>query len=301
MTVAPRACIMGVVKKVRLIGNTDRSGGLTVIRSRPTQKLFAALPPWAIGRPKAGRAASRQAAPAVTPGTVRVRGGIRGLPLPAPIPAGQVWAAGRQRLLTTLSHIEGPVVWRLAAHAAVLVLTLGVVATPFLSGDRPVVASARPNFLRSDWTDRAIAFVPDSIVGAEAQSIAAAEVRPGFDLPGAIVEAKSSLLPWTKPEVYTVTGGDSLASIADRFGIQPIWLMYTNAEPAPDSLSPQSRHDSGHPANEGRGPCGQGRRFGGLVGAEVPLRPGQGAGIQGQWPGRRWPAHGWDVLGDSGR
>ncbi len=215
--------------------------GLDVIRSRPAHKLFAALPPPApIGRPQPGRPAGRKSAKVPTTAAARVRGGVHlNLPLPAPIPAGQVRAAGR-RLVATLAHIEGPVVWRLAAHAAVLVLTLGVVVTPFLPGSRTASASARPGFLHRDWTDRAIAFVPDSIVGSEARSITAAEVRPGFISPGAIVEAKSSLLPWNKPEIYTVSGGDSLASIAERFGIEPIWLMYTNPvlRQTPFRLSP---------------------------------------------------------------
>lgn len=215
--------------------------GLEVIRSRPAKQLLAALPPPApIGRPKTRRGGGRSITKTpATPG--RPRGGLHiGLPKPAPIPTGQVWAMGRRRLLATLGHIEGPVIWRLAAHAAVLVLTLGVVITPFLSGGRTAAASARPDLFRSDWTDRAIAFVPDSIVGEEARSISAAEVRPGFISPGAIVEARSSLLPWNKPEVYTVTGGDSLASIAERFGIQPIWLMYTNPvlRQTPFRLSP---------------------------------------------------------------
>jgi len=217
--------------------------GLNVNRSRPAHGLFAALPPPApIGGTPAPRPTGRRAARLPVAGSVaaRTRGGLHlNLPLPTPIPSGQVWAAGR-RLVTTLVHIEAPVIWRLAAHAAVLVLTLGVVATPFLPGSRTASASARPGFLRSAWTERAIAFVPDSIVGAEAGSITAAEVRSGFISPGAIVEAKSALLPWNKPEIYTVAGGDSLASIAERFGIQPIWLMYTNPvlRQTPFRLSP---------------------------------------------------------------
>ncbi len=244
-------------------------GGLSAERRRPSPTLLAQIPPPAPIRgqrahdrttlatpvaltPAAAAPAPRSAAPPPLPAAaVETHGRGRlanlrrrsrapvDLPRPAPLPTAQAKAFGR-RILTAIGHLEAPLIGRMAAHTAVLVLTLGVVATPFLSSQRKASASAAPNLLRQDWTARAIAFVPDSIVGAEAQSIQAAEVRPGFISPGAAVEAKSSLLPWNKPEIYTVVGGDSLAGIAERFGIQAIWLMYTNPvlRQTPFRLSP---------------------------------------------------------------
>ncbi len=152
--------------------------------------------------------------------------------IPSLRPASEEWLARRWRLLTRLVDLDSPIMWRFAAHAIVLVLTLAVFAVSNLPSSGRSAAAVTVDRPLSDWAQRARSFVPDSVIGARSGAAVAAisdlDDRPGFVSPGAIVEAHPSLLPWDEPESYRVVRGDTVTNIAARFGIEPIWLLFAN-------------------------------------------------------------------------
>jgi murein DD-endopeptidase MepM/ murein hydrolase activator NlpD len=154
--------------------------------------------------------------------------------IPSLRPSSDEWLARRWQVISRLVRLDSPFMWRLAAHSVVLVLTAGVLALSSLPApaQRAGVAAAAAELPLSDWALRARSFVPDSAVGTVSgsrnpASIASSDL-PGFVSPGAIVEAHPSLLPWSEPESYRVSRGDTVTSIAARFGIESMWLLYAN-------------------------------------------------------------------------
>ena len=147
---------------------------------------------------------------------------------------GEEWLQRRLRILARHVQLDAPTMWRLAAHTAVISLTVAVIGVTRIPGSVSSALGARDASL-GVWTEGASPFLPDSFVGnTTAGSIAPFVVegadRPGFISPGAIAEAHPSILPWSEPEEYRVVRGDSLSTIASRFGIDPEWILMANPE-----------------------------------------------------------------------
>ncbi|MCB0216175.1 MAG: peptidoglycan DD-metalloendopeptidase family protein [Caldilineae bacterium] len=192
------------------------------MRVRPSREIFERIPaPEPVPVPKRSRPGFSFPAPRVAVPT-----------MPTLRPVSDDWLARRLRLLSRLLHIDTPFMWRLAAHGVVLVLTLGVLGISSLPRPARSAAAVAGERTLTDWSLRNRSFVPDSVVGITSGSSGQAAMgfddRPGFVSPGAIVEAHPSLLPWDKPEAYRVSRGDTVTSIAARYGIEPIWLLFAN-------------------------------------------------------------------------
>lgn len=143
------------------------------------------------------------------------------------------WIARRGRAMVRVIRGDTPMLWRVAAHSAVLVLTLGVLVV----SRGPSFAAMRTESGGEDqiglWARQATAFIPSPVldtVAAGGNREANDDTRPGFVSPGAIAEADQSLLPWDKPEVHVLKYGDTLSSIAAAYGIEPLWLLWANPD-----------------------------------------------------------------------
>ncbi len=144
----------------------------------------------------------------------------------------------------------------MAAHGAVLVLTVGVVVASRL----PLTGTAEAGLIQPgtplEWAntmgEQAAMLMTQPVAGSEAseptglggpsdgqgdtlpatgedQDQAATEdVDLGFMSPGPIAEADPSLLPWEEPQSYTVEAGDTITGIASQFGIDAEALLYAN-------------------------------------------------------------------------
>jgi murein DD-endopeptidase MepM/ murein hydrolase activator NlpD len=135
--------------------------------------------------------------------------------------------------MVRLLRVDTPALWRIAAHGAVLALTAGVlVVSQVLSADlRAGVPADDDQF--SEWARQASSFIPRAVpqtssAGGNIGGIA--DAIPGFVSPGAIAEADQSLMPWDKPEAHVLKAGETLSSIAAEYGVEPLWLLWTNPE-----------------------------------------------------------------------
>jgi len=150
---------------------------------------------------------------------------------------------------------DSPLAWRMAAHGAVLVLTIGVVVVSRLplssTAEASLIEPSTPLEWASSVGEQAAMLVaqpvvgseasepsglggpgngedalPPTVEGAEPDSTESADV--GFMSPGPIAEADPSLLPWDEPQSYTVQAGDTITGIASQFGIDAEALLYAN-------------------------------------------------------------------------
>jgi murein DD-endopeptidase MepM/ murein hydrolase activator NlpD len=155
-------------------------------------------------------------------------------------------------------RVDAPLAWRLAAHGAVLTLTVGVFLTTRLQmGGTAEASLIRPGTALA-WAsgvgEQASMLLyqavpgneggqqpapagegdPQSGSGGPATDPGAPEAAPdngqtdGFLSPGPIAEADPSLLPWEEPQTYTVQAGDTINGIASQFGIDAEALLYAN-------------------------------------------------------------------------
>jgi len=141
------------------------------------------------------------------------------------------WLWRRWRAMVRLLRVDTPALWRIAAHAAVLVLTAGVlVVSQVPTGGLTRATSANDDRQFLALARQASAFVPNPVVQTTSSggSLDANADAPGFVSPGAIAEADQSLLPWDAPESHILRAGETLTSIAAQYGIEPVWLLWTN-------------------------------------------------------------------------
>jgi len=151
---------------------------------------------------------------------------------PSPV-AGEWRILRRWRVLVRYLRIDTPTLWRVAAHAAVLVLTVGVVVVSRAGATGASEAARADADQIGAWAQRATAFIPNMVIettSAGGNTAATVDVGPGFVSPGAIAEADQSLLPWDDPERHVLKYGETLTSIAVQFGIEPLWLLWANPE-----------------------------------------------------------------------
>jgi murein DD-endopeptidase MepM/ murein hydrolase activator NlpD len=140
----------------------------------------------------------------------------------------------RFRAAVRFVRFDTPTLWRMAAHAAVLVLTLGVFVVARFGGADPVVASTRVEGLGNlaeRLGGRALDVLPEPVLGTEASTVPARQVAasgPGFLSTGLVPEADQTLLPWEEPQRYIVQDGDTITGIAQQFGIEAETVLYAN-------------------------------------------------------------------------
>ena len=128
--------------------------------------------------------------------------------------------------------------WRLASHAVVLGLSLGIVLASRLFATSPVESAPRPltaPSLRAAASAQGLFRMPDPVVGERREAgtgvAASSEAAPvGFMSPGVIAEADRSLLPYDEPQLYIVQQNDTLSGIAASFGLAPEKLLYYNPD-----------------------------------------------------------------------
>jgi murein DD-endopeptidase MepM/ murein hydrolase activator NlpD len=147
--------------------------------------------------------------------------------------APDLWVLRRLRIMVRLLRVDTPALWRIAAHGAVLVLCAGVLLiSQLLSAEFRAGAPSQDDHI-TEWARQASSFIPNTVVqtsSAGGNLGASADAIPGFVSPGAIAEADQSLLPWDKPETHALKAGETLSSIAAAYGIEPLWLLWTNPE-----------------------------------------------------------------------
>lgn len=145
-----------------------------------------------------------------------------------------IWLVRRWRAIIKLLHVDAAARWRIAAHAAVLSLTAGVLVVSRLPSNQAAAATGASEDPWAGLAHRAGSLIPDMVVGTVPSTggnrDASTSDAPGFVSPGAIAEADQALLPWDKPETHVVKYGDTLTSIAADFGIEPVWILWTNPE-----------------------------------------------------------------------
>jgi len=143
----------------------------------------------------------------------------------------------RARAAVRLLRIDTPVMWRMAAHGAVLALSFGVVLVNRLPGAGPAEAEAATPGELTHFAARvgqgARFLLPQPVLGTETgapdgEGGAADPGGPGFISTGPIAEADPSLLPWDEPQRYVVQDGDTITGIAAQFGVEPETLLYAN-------------------------------------------------------------------------
>lgn len=146
-------------------------------------------------------------------------------------------SARRWRAAYKLLRIDTPLLWRLAAHGAVLVLSIGVFLATRYSLPTTVEASTGGENLSSIAGRVARDFLPSPVLGTEdstaagvASALQAGEEAPGFISTGLLAEADPSLLPWDEPQQYLVEEGDTITGIASAYGIEPETLLYANPD-----------------------------------------------------------------------
>jgi len=143
----------------------------------------------------------------------------------------------RARALLRLVRIDTPMLWRLAAHAAVLVITAGVFVAS-RGSDVGVAEAATREAELARWAFRvgrgAREMLPQPVLGTEQSAIAPARGAstggPGFIAAGLIAEANAGLLPWDEPQRYIVKAGDTITTIALEFGIDPETVLFANPD-----------------------------------------------------------------------
>jgi murein DD-endopeptidase MepM/ murein hydrolase activator NlpD len=140
------------------------------------------------------------------------------------------------RVLSRLLRLDPPTLWRLAAHGAVLVLTLGVFFVTRYVGARPAEASAGHDDL-AVWAQRveqeARDALPQPVLGTEllgATAVVTDVSGPGFISTGLLAEADPTLLPWDEPQRYVVKDGDTITEIAAAFSVEPETILYANPD-----------------------------------------------------------------------
>ncbi|MFN2115460.1 MAG: peptidoglycan DD-metalloendopeptidase family protein, partial [Anaerolineae bacterium] len=127
--------------------------------------------------------------------------------------------------------------WRLAAHGAVLVLTLGVFMATRYSLPGVVEASQpqnRAGGLAARVGRQARDFLPNPVLGTDESSADSAaddgSDAPGFISTGLVAEADQTLLPWDEPQRYVVKSGDTISLIALQFGIEAETILFANPD-----------------------------------------------------------------------
>jgi LysM repeat protein len=152
---------------------------------------------------------------------------------------GSTAGARTVRAAVKLLRIDTPLMWRMAAHGVVLVLSIGVFLVTRYSLPIAVEASSSEARL-ANWADRmgrqALDYLPSPVLGTDRTSVAAsaagglASDAPGFISTGVQAEADPSLLPWDEPQTYIVEEGDTITGIAAAYGIEPETLLYANPD-----------------------------------------------------------------------
>lgn len=143
------------------------------------------------------------------------------------------------RAAVKLLRIDTPLLWRLAAHSAVLVLTLGVLLVmrrPWPAAIEARAEGSTPSSWAGIVEHEARDYLPQSVLltqyGTDAQQADGSEASasPGFISTGLLAEADPSLLPWDEPQVYLVEDGDTITGIAAAYGLEPETLLYANPD-----------------------------------------------------------------------
>jgi murein DD-endopeptidase MepM/ murein hydrolase activator NlpD len=151
----------------------------------------------------------------------------------------------RLRAFAWTVRVDAPLAWRLAAHGAVLTLTVGVFLLTRLQMTRSAEASlirpstalawaggvGEPASLLAYQTAPGAEDTPEAPpgpAGPAGEAPAEAAAPEGFLSPGPIAEADPFLLPWEEPQSYTVQAGDTINGIASQFGIDAEALLYAN-------------------------------------------------------------------------
>jgi murein DD-endopeptidase MepM/ murein hydrolase activator NlpD len=145
----------------------------------------------------------------------------------------------KARAALKLIRIDTPLMWRLAAHGAVLVLTVGV----FVTARHPIPLTAEASAGQTDSLSiaglvarDAREVLPNQVLGTEDSAAAPAPAASGdsdatgFVSTGLLAEADPSLLPWDEPQVYVVQEGDTITAIAAAHGLEPETLLYANPD-----------------------------------------------------------------------
>ena len=166
-----------------------------------------------------------------TSGPVRGRHGAQVRPAPR-------FGVRRLRAAVKLLRIDTPLLWRLAAHGAVLVLTAAVfvlmrdpLPSPVEASPRRANLSSLAGLVGQDARD----FLPKPVLGTEdaqggQEPGQPPPESPGFISTGLLAEADPSLLPWDEPQVYVVEEGDTITGIAAAYGLEPETLLYANPD-----------------------------------------------------------------------
>jgi len=157
------------------------------------------------------------------------------------------------RRVQTLGHAlrtDTPTMWRLAAHGAVLLLSIGV----FVVARIQATPAAQAGLIRAgaslEWdtggTTEAAVLLAEPVLGTAeggpsspedsgevltegtAAGDAPTESTEGILSPGPVAEADPLLLPWEDPQTHTVVAGDTIMGIAAQYGIDGEALLYAN-------------------------------------------------------------------------